>query len=403
MPAFLAFLKSHLLWVSDAYHDYWSAVLHPNFVHPALVALLPLLLVGVFFWGKRQMTIRHSTLIPHQNMKGFGGLKTRWSILLAAGFLCLGVGMTNVDLAVMQPQLPQATHQQIMETRNVCAGVDSSGSMETNLAKGIKDLDDANPLTTIDKNALKVDNGGSDKISVPSGTPAAAPAKDQPMTRVLGAQLATRYLVRQLMTPDPLNTNRFCMFRFDTDSYILAPLTTDQIVAGLRTAHIPENVGGGTNFATVSDDGIGILQKMYDYFVSSTPDNSVRVELLITDGYDSIDPQRRKDLIQLYKDAHIHFYVIGLGDGWQKGATKLDLELFADELHAIDSHSGFVFRADEPASMREAMASVARLEKSQMIVETVETYRDVDYAFIVVAGVFIFMFFGLATVAGRLP
>lgn len=205
------------------------------------------------------------------------------------------------------------------------------------------------------------------------------------------------------MTPDPLNTNRFCMFRFDSDSYILSPLTTDQIVAGLRTAHIPENVGGGTNFAGVSDDGIGILQKLYDYFVNNTPDDSVRVAFLVTDGYDSVDPQRRKDLIQLYKDAHIHFYVIGLGEGWQKGAAKLDLELFADELHAADSHSGFVFRADEPASMKEAMASVARLEKSQMIVETVETYRDVDYAFIVVAGVFIFMFFGLATLAGRVP
>jgi hypothetical protein len=289
-----------------------------------------------------------------------------------------------------------------MQTRNICGAFDSSGSMETTLAKGITELGDANPFTTMDPSALKVDNGGSDKIKVPSGTEA-APAKDVPMTRVLGAQLAARYLVRQLMTPDALNTNRFCMFRFDTDSYILSPLTTDQIVAGLRTAHIPENVGGGTNFAGVSDNGIGILQKLYDYFVNNTPDDSVRVAFLITDGYDSVDPQRRKDLIQLYKDAHIHFYVIGLGDGWQKGATKLDLELFADELHAADSHSGFVFRADEPGAMKEAMASVARLEKSQMIVETVETYRDVDYAFIVVAGVFIFMFFGLATLAGRVP
>ncbi len=405
MSAFLTFLKQHFFWITDAYHDYWSALLHPNYVHPALIVLLPFLLVGVFLWGKRQMTIRHSTLIPHQNMKGMRGLKSRWSMLLAAGFLCLGTGMANIDLAIMQPQLPEASHKQIMQTRNVCAADDSSGSMETKLAKGIKELDDANPFTTLDKNALKVDNGGSDKISVPSGTPAAAaaPAKDEPMTRILGAQLASRYLVRQLMSPDPLNTNRFCMFRFDTDSYILAPLTTDQIVAYLRTAHIPENVGGGTNFATVSENGIGILQKLYDYFVNNTPDDSVRVALLITDGYDSIDPQRRKDLIQLYKDAHIHFYVIGLGEGWQPGATKLDLELFADDLHAADSHSGFVFRADEPGSMKEAMASIARLEKSQMVVETVETYRDVDYAFIVVAGVFIFMFFGLATVAGRLP
>jgi hypothetical protein len=293
-----------------------------------------------------------------------------------------------------------------MQTRNICGDIDSSGSMETKLKKGIKELGDLNAFTTIDPSAVKVDNRGSDRIMVPSGTPgataASAPA-DEEMTRILGAQLATRFLVHELMTPDTLNTNRFCMFRFDSDSYILSPLTTDQIVAMLRTSHIAENVGGGTNFAGVSDSGIGILQKQYDYFINNTADDSVRVELLITDGYDSIDPQRRKDLIQLYKDAHIHLYVIGLGEGWEVGATKLDLELFADELHAADPHSGFVFRASEPGAMKEAMASVARLEKSQMIVETVETYRDVDYAFVLVAGVFIFMFFGFATLARRVP
>jgi hypothetical protein len=401
-----AFLNPYLLWLTDAYSDYASALLHPDYVHPSLVALLPFLLYGVFLWGKRQMSIRHSTLIPHQNMTGVGSLKTRWSMLLALGFVCLGLGMFHIDLAVMQPLVPQATHQQLMKTRNICGDIDSSGSTETKLKKGVQDLGDLNAFTTIDPNAVKVDNRGSDKILVPSGTPgatAAAAPTDEEMTRVQGAQLATRFLVHELMTPDTLNTNRFCMFRFDSDSYILSPLTTDQIVAMLRTSHITENVGGGTNFAGVSDSGIGILQKQYDYFINNTADDSVRVEFLITDGYDSIDPQRRKDLIQLYKDAHIHLYIIGLGEGWEVGAKKLDLELFADELHAADPHSGIVFRASEPGAMKEAMASVARLEKSQMIVETVETYRDVDYAFVLVAGVFIFMFFGFATLARRVP
>jgi hypothetical protein len=409
MSAFLTnFFAQTLLWIEGAYEDYRSALLHPDYLVPSLIVLMPFLIYGASLWGKRQMSIRHSTLIPHQNMTGIGSLKTRWSFLLAVGFIFLGLGVGNLNLAAMQPQVPQAVRKQLMQTRNICAAFDSSGSMETKLQKGIKELGDINDFTTIDPNAIKVDNHGSDRIRVTSGTPATAgtagpatPPKDEEMTRVLGAQMAARYLVHELMTPDMLNTNTFCMYRFDTDSYILAPLTTDQIVAMLRTKHITENVGGGTNFAGVSDSGIGILQKLYDYYVNYTPDDSVRVEILITDGYDSLDPQRRKDLIQLYKDAHIHFYVIGLGEGWEKGAAKLDLELFANELQAADPHSGFVFRASEPGAMREAMKSIASIEKSQMIVESVETYRDVDYVFVVVGIGFIFMFFGAATLARR--
>jgi hypothetical protein len=396
-----AFLKAIAIWAGNASHDYWNALLHPHYAYFYLIGLLPFLLAAAAVWGKRQMTIRHSTLLPHQNMFGVGGIKNRFSLLIAVGYLCLTASVTNIDLALMQPQVPQAKVEHLVQTHDICGGVDDSGSMTTPLMDGVVEVADAAAAAaTNDPAAVTVDNRGSDKVVVQ------APKKEEkphPQTRVDAAQMAFRFLVSQLMTYDPLNTNRVCMFRFDMDSYILSPLTNDKIVAMLRTAHINENSGGGTNFAGLSDSGIGILQKLYDYLIANTAENAARVEFLITDGYDSIDPQRRKDLVALYKQAHIHFYVIGLGDGWKEGSEKLDLEKFADELHAADPLSGIVFRARNPGAMKAAIEKVTSLEKSQEIVETVETYRDVDYAFIAVAGFLIIFFFGFATLARRIP
>jgi hypothetical protein len=395
-----AFLKLAKIWAGNAYHDYWNALLHPHYSHFYLIGLLPFLLLGAAVWGKRQMTIRHSTLVPHKNMLGAAGIKKRWSLLIAVGYLCLATSVTNIDVALMQPQVQQAKIEHVVQTHDICGGIDSSGSMTTPLMDGVVEVADAAAAAKNDPAAVTVDNRGSDKIVVQK------PKKEEkphPQTRVDAAQMAVRYLISQLMTSDPLNTNRVCMYRFDMDSYILSPLTNDEIVAMLRTAHINENSGGGTNFAGLSDSGIGILQKLYDYFVANTPEYAARVEFLITDGYDSIDPQRRKDLVALYKQAHIHFYVIGLGDGWKEGSEKLDLEKFADELHAADPLSGIVFRARNPGAMKAAIEKVTSLEKSQEIVETVETYRDVDYAFIAVGGFFIIVFFGFATLARRIP
>lgn len=393
------FLAPYLTWLTNMRQDYFAAVMHPIFTHPAWIAVLPVMLIAAGFWGKRQLTIRHSTLAPHQNMVGIGGLKSNWSLIIALGYLCLALAVTNVTLAMMGPQVPEAKISHLVQSRQVCSAFDSSGSMTTELNDGIKDIADDAAKASNDPTAVTIDNRGSNKLMVQGKKKDEPP---HPMTRAEGGQLAAQYLIRHRMSDDPMNTDRFCMFRFDMDSYILAPLTNDKIVVMLRTQHITENVGGGTNFAGMSDSGIGILQKYYDYFTVNTPENSVRVAILVTDGYDSIDPERRKDLIALYKQAHIKLYVIGLGDGWKAGNT-LELQKFADELHAADPHSGFVYRASNPGEMAKAMVDIDNQEKSQEIRDTREINRDVDYAFIFVAGILIFMFFGLATLARRIP
>jgi len=89
---------------------------------------------------------------------------------------------------------------------------------------------------------------------------------------------------------------------------------------------------------------------------------------MITDGLDSIPEVRATQLLDSFKQAKIHFYVIGLGDSWKEGNT-LDLQKFADSIHAQDKNNGIVFRASNPGDMEKAMETINRLEKQQEIVE----------------------------------
>ena len=386
----MQFLGGLLAQIHSAYGDYWTALSHPQFTRFHFIWLLPVLLYLVALWGKRQITIRHSTLAPHTGTRS-------WSTIIVLGYVFLALSVINLDLALMGPTVPETTVQRLVQTRNVCVLNDNSGSMSTVLEDNVKELtdDEAKAKAHNDPTAVTVDSGNSFKLFVPgSDKKDEAPHK---MTRAEGAQLAARYLIRHRMTEDPMNTDRFCLMRFDDDLYMMAPLTNDKLVLMLRTVHITENVGGGTNF-------IVALQKAYDYMMAPgvVSPGGVRVVIFNTDGYDSIDPDKRAQFIAMYKEAHIKLYVIGLGEGWKEG-NELDLQKFADELHKADPQSGIVFRASNPGQMQKAMEKIDELERAQEIFETQQINREVDYAFILGALSFAILFFVAASLARRIP
>lgn len=373
----------HAVW--GTVQDYWTAILNPQFSHPYFIFLLPVLLYMAALWGRRQVAFVHPTLAPHKGL-------ISWSTLVAASYVSLAVSVLHLDVAMMGPRLTEAKVEHLQTTRDVCVLNDSSGSMKAVLNDGVKELAEDNQKSAGDPGAITVTNGGSDKMMVKGKTAQEPP---HPLTRVEAAQLAARYLIRHRMNDDPDNTDRFCLIRFDDDAYMMAPLTNDKLVALLRTAHITENVGGGTNFVVA-------LQRLYDYLTQNSAPNATRVAIINTDGLDSIDTAKRQEFIAMYKQARIKLYVIGLGDSWKAGNT-LDLQKFADELHKEDPTSGIVYRASNPGDMQKAMADIDRLEKSQEIVESTSIYRDADYAFIAGAIAFALIFFGLASLAGRVP
>lgn len=363
------------------------------FLRPYMLVLLVLVAPIVFGWVRRQIKLRHSSLEPHKGMRSF-------SVLIAAAAVCL-VGMTaSLDLALMGPKVPNAVVEHKALIRKVCIAVDRSGSMTTALEDGAKELADDEK-----KAGSVVDNGGSDKLVLNAPEQVDKKAEPEKLTRIQGAQLAARYIIRHRMTDNPEDTDHFCLMTFDDDTYMMAPLTNDKKVLMLRTVHISKNIGGGTNFAGPYGytSGIGPLQKASDYFAKNTNSNSVPVLILVTDGEDSIPEERAKQLLELFKQGRIHLYVIGIGDSWKKEDNKLDLQKFAEALHAHDKSSGFVFKASNPGDMAAAMEKITQLEKAQEIVETRQDYREVYGWFLLAAGIFGVLFVVLATAARRVP
>lgn len=364
----------------------------------ALPVVLPLVLWG---WHRRQITLRHPSLKPH------AGKVRRFSFVLLASYLALSSVVVNGDIVLMQPRRPAAVVQHIERKRNVCLAGDRSGSMESILLQGLPELSDDEAKADKDPNAKTVSNGGNDKTIIQTGPGYVLKPQDlQPgkMTRVVGMYLAMRYLIRHRMTDNPDETDRFCIMTFDTATYIMAPLSTDKNILLLRTEHLLENVGGGTNFFGPSrqDTDVGPLQKAVDFFAKYTEKDNTNVLILVTDGYDDADPLRIQQLMTLYEQNHIHLYVIGLGDGWKEG-NDLDLQKFADALHKVDPTSGIVFRAQNPDDMKKAMETIDRLERKQEVVQSIQTYNETPFWFIVamIGSAFAFLFFTL--LSRRIP
>jgi hypothetical protein len=144
------------------------------------------------------------------------------------------------------------------------------------------------------------------------------------------------------------------------------------------------------------------LQKAIDFFAKYTSKDSVNVVIIVTDGYDGGDPVRIQQLLALYREAHLRLYVIGLGDGWTVGNT-LDLQKFADAIRATDPTNGIVFRAQNPGQMNEAMETINRLEKSQEVIQSVQTYRETPFWFLLTTVISFVLFVVFTLLSSRIP
>lgn len=366
------------------------------------IGLLPVILPPLLYgWHKRQITIRHPSLRPHADMP------RRWSTCVIGCYLALSAVALFSVLSLMEPRSPSTVTQHLEQKRNECMFVDRSGSMESILDQGIPELADDEAQAENDPGAKVVSNGGSDQLIVSSQSRQAAPSEDMVVgqsTRIDGAYLATRYMIRHGMADDPDETDRYCLMSFDTDTYVMAPLSTDKQVLLLRTEHIKENVGGGTNFFGPTNDetGVGPLQKALDFYAKYTSPGSVNVVIIITDGYDSGDPVRMQQLLADYQAAHLRLYVIGLGDAWTDG-EQLDLESFADAIHAQDPTNGLVFKAQNPGEMKQAMQTIARLEKSPQVIEAVQNFQETPFWYLIGAAASALILAILTLVVRRIP
>jgi len=389
--------------VRDMATDYVLALKNWKPHYPGLLVLMPFLIWAALQWGKRQFTIRHSSLAPHKKSLGLFGRRSRLTVLTIIGYTALILCVVHIDIAMTVPTVPQSVISHIVKVLRACIQGDKSGSMDTTLLNGIKDKADGEVKEEKDGSKVKVDNGGPDKFMV----------HDQPADKKSGTsraywmKVATSFFVHNLMNLDPYNTDHVCLQRFDMSVYMVWPLSNDRYAVEIQAEHMDDDVGSGTNFAgpTAFVPDVGPLQFIYDYYSKDdeSPPDSTNVDVLITDGYDAVDAERRAELVKLFLKAKIKLYVIGLGDGWNDPKNPMDMDKFVTELNLADPdhNSGQVFRAQEPGQMKAAMEQIKQVQKHLEVVQEKQTYRDVDYVFIIVAAGFFGIFIVAASAAGR--
>jgi hypothetical protein len=389
--------------LQDMATDYVEALRHWRPHYPELLVLMPFLVWAALQWGKRQFTIRHSSLAPHRKSLGLFGRRSKLTALTIIGYSALILSCLHLDIAMTVPTVPQAVISHIVKVLRACIQGDKSGSMDTELNKGIPEKADSAVKEEEDGAKVKVDNGGPDKFIVHE-----KPAEKKSKTsRAYWMKVATDFFVHNLMTLDPYNTDHVCLQRFDMDVYMVWPLSNDRYAVEIQAQHMDDDVGSGTNFAgpTAFVPEVGPLQFIYDYYDKDeeSPPDSTNVDVLITDGYDALDAERRAELVKLFLKRKIKLYVIGLGDGWNDPDKPMDLDKFVTELNAADPdhNSGQVFRAQEPGQMQAAMETIKQLQKHLEVVKEEQTYRDVDYVFIILAAGFFGIFIVSASAAGR--
>lgn len=363
------------------------------FLRPYLVVLLLLAVPIVIGWTRRQITLRHPHLEPHKGLSGR-------SLLTSLGCLFLALMIASTNLALMGPKVPNAVIEHKVLIRKVCLATDKSGSMDAELEEGAEVFADTDAKS---KDNL-VDSGSGDKLVMNQDKPKAETLPGGKIKRIQGAEIANRFLIQNRMTDNPAETDQFCLMTFDDDTYMLAPLSSDKQTILRRSRHIGMQTGGGTNFSGpyAYTSGTGPLQKAIDYFAENAGPNSTAVLVLITDGEDSIPDERRKQLVELFVQHRLNFYVIGVGDGW-KNSENLDLQKFANELHAANPKTSIVFKAANPGEMQKAMAKINELEKAAEVVETRHEYKEIYGWFLLAAGVFGLLYLAVVLATRRVP
>jgi Mg-chelatase subunit ChlD len=298
---------------------------------------------ALFFASSRRKTLGHSQVGIHDNLRSMpfvGRLPT-----LAMVTLIIGMALT-----MAQPELVKATQYIVQLSRDYIISVDISGSMTTALKADeqkdfvLKNVSKPNDATTATANA---------------STPPTAPAEAKPPTR----NQAAREGVRQFLLHR--KGDRVALITFDDRCYVDEPLGLNLRSVNNKLDEILYS-GGGTNFDGLGDGSSekGAIQCSIDHFIKMSKSTS-RIFIMVTDGEDSIEPQRAQILAKQIKAEHIRMYVLGVGDSWT-GNEAPDLQKF------VESVGGRVIRVGNNAQMQEGFQLIDSIEKTETTVATTE-------------------------------
>ena len=324
-----------------------------TFMYPAVLALSILVVPVLWLRRKRQPAVGHPQVGIHANLKRVPLVGRMPTILFTLWFVAL-------VMALSRPVLPTVNETRTIQTRDTIVAVDISGSMGGSIPN-------AAPPANQDPGA----SGAADT----SGQP-------QQYRRLDAARDAAEAFVQRRQG------DRIGLIEFDDETYYNWPLTDDLKIITRKAKLLNRYVGGGTNFQGPTDNSpkMGPLQAALDHF-RDYGKAKTKVLIMVTDGEDSISPERFEQLAAAMEAAGIRLYVLGVGDGWTSGNTP-DLQKFAERLN------GQVFRVGDAGALQAAFDKINQLETSTVQLERTVTYRDVYQLFVGASVILMLLFLG---------
>ncbi len=325
-----------------------------HFAHPLYFLLILLTVPALWFAKLRRSTLGHSQLDIHGNLRSMPLLG--WAASFFFVMLVVALSLTGA-----QPQRTRLINLHVM-ARDFVICVDGSSSMSTE-------------LTDPDMKKFVVDSQPASSTT-PSTNPTAPtlPAMDPMMAAYLMAfgyggdedgppkpkgptrAMAAREGVKQFL--EHRKGDRVALLLFDDRVYFSEPL-------GFNIKSIQDKLddvlwsGGGTNFdgPSAGSENVGAIQGSLEHFVQRST-SKTKVLIMVTDGEDSIHPERADVLAKQMQALNVKMYVIGVGESWLK-AQPTDLQKFVERPEI----NGLVIKVSDARQLREGFAKIDELEK----------------------------------------
>jgi hypothetical protein len=174
---------------------------------------------------------------------------------------------------------------------------------------------------------------------------------------------------------------------FDDQMYYMYPATKEHgivlsLLADIKRYSVEHSYSAGTNFEgpTGSNRHDGALQGAVNLF-KSEPENAVRAYVMVTDGVASISDERMEQLVTIFKEQKIHFFLIGVGDSWKDMNATGNIQRIIEFAKRVD---GF---AQDEARFAEAMRRINDLARSSVRTVVIKERQDALLLLLAIAAI----------------
>lgn len=331
------------------------------FSNPVCLVLLLVLIPILIFGSLRRSSLVHTKVALHRNLRSA-------PLIARVPAAALLFTWTFMVLALARPVLVEAHNTATIESRDIVISLDVSSSMDA----AVPFPTDREPLCQQPQDLIAAETESN-------GPP---PDGEGPLARTYSRLDAARDAA--LMFVACRNGDRVGYQPFAERAFTGWPLTSDLQIVYTMISLAGEYSGTSTNFdgPTGTSGKVGALQAAINHF-EEIGEAQTRVLVMVTDGEDTIVSARFDELLAQMREMNIRIYVLGVGNGWTQNKTQ-DLRRFVEAL------GGVVIPVEDADQMRAAFETIDQLEKSEVVIETAVTYREIYDWFLVACAIAFF-------------